>query len=151
MKKRFMATLLCAVTALALLAGCKGASEENASNDSGKKEAKEESFKVGYATKTLSGGYFVKLNEGLEASCKELGWEFVSMNADRNADTERANLEAMVSQGCDLIFLNCVDPDSAVANVKYCVDNNVPVIAVDGGCAEDADLITTVYSDNKLL
>ena len=106
------------------------------------------SFKVGYATKTLAGGYFVKLVEGIEQGCEALGWECVTMNADRDADTERANMEAMVSQGCDLIFLNCVDPDSAVANVKFCVDNGVPVIAVDGGCAEDADLITTVYSDN---
>ena len=149
MEKRFIAALLCAVMAIALLTGCKGASEGNTADGSEKKDVKEESFKVGYATKTLSGGYFVKLNEGLEAGCKELGWEFVSMNEDRNADTERANLEAMVSQGCDLIFLNCVDPDSAVANVRYCVDNKVPVIAVDGGCADDADLITTVYSDNK--
>lgn len=148
MKKRFIAALLCAGMAAALLMGCTG-TNESTTDDNDKKEEKTESFKVGYATKTLSGGYFVKLNEGLEASCKDLGWEFVSMNADRDADTERSNLEAMVSQGCDLIFLNCVDPDSAVANVKYCVDNNVPVIAVDGGCSEDADLITTVYSDNK--
>lgn len=149
MKKRFIATLLCVAMAAVLLIGCSGTTDEKTSDDNEKNEETAETFKVGYATKTLSGGYFVKLNEGLEASCKELGWEFVSMNADRDADTERSNLEAMVSQGCDLIFLNCVDPDSAVANVKYCVDNNVPVIAVDGGCSEDADLITTVYSDNK--
>ncbi len=145
MKKRFLSTGLCLAMTVSLLFGC-GSSD---SSEEGTTDQEKDSYKVGYATKTLSGGYFVKLDEGLKAGCEDLGWEYISMNADRDADTERANLEAMVSQGCDLIFLNCVDPDSAVANVQYCVDNGVPVIAVDGGCSEDADLITTVYSDNK--
>ena len=145
MKKRFLSTGLCLAVTVSLLFGC-GSSD---SSEEGTTDQEKDSYKVGYATKTLSGGYFVKLDEGLKAGCEDLGWEYISMNADRDADTERANLEAMVSQGCDLIFLNCVDPDSAVANVQYCVDNGVPVIAVDGGCSEDADLITTVYSDNK--
>lgn len=147
MKKKMLNVILCVTMAAMLLIGCGDSASK--SGDDGKKEQAADTFKIGYATKTLSGGYFVKLDEGLQASCEELGWEYVSMNADRDADTERSNLEAMVSQGCDLIFLNCVDPDSAVANVAYCVENGVPVIAVDGGCSEDADLITTVYSDNK--
>lgn len=143
MKKRIISLLLCAVFVLSL-AAC--GAQQNADTDAG---GEEKTIKVGFAMKTLGGSYFVKLVENVEAVCEELGWECISLNADRDIQTEAANVDSLIAQGVDLIFLDCVDPEAAVSVVQNALDAGIPTIAVDAGCAEDAPLLTSVYSNNE--
>lgn len=155
--KKLLALLLCLAMVFSLVACGSGndevseatASAASAAAPAAAEAEKTEPIKIGFATKTLTGSYFVKLVENVEAACKELGWECITLNADRDVQTEAANVESLVAQGCDLIFLNCVDPEAAVSVVQGALDAGVPTIAVDGGCSEDTPLITTVYSNNQ--
>lgn len=143
MKKRIISLLLC-LTFLFAMAGC-GAQNQ----DQGENNEQKDTIKVGFAMKTLGGSYFVKLVENVEAACEELGWECISLNADRDIQTEAANVDSLVAQGVDLIFLDCVDPEAAVSVVETALEAGIPTIAVDAGCAEDAPLLTSVYSNNE--
>ena len=143
MKKRIISLLLC-LTFIFAMAGC-GAQGQ----DQGENNEQKDTIKVGFAMKTLGGSYFVKLVENVEAACEELGWECISLNADRDIQTEAANVDSLVAQGVDLIFLDCVDPEAAVSVVETALEAGIPTIAVDAGCAEDAPLLTSVYSNNE--
>ena len=143
MKKRIISLLLC-LTFIFAMAGC-GAQGQ----DQGENNEQKDTIKVGFAMKTLGGNYFVKLVENVEAACEELGWECISLNADRDIQTEAANVDSLVAQGVDLIFLDCVDPEAAVSVVETALEAGIPTIAVDAGCAEDAPLLTSVYSNNE--
>ena len=54
MKKRFLSTGLCLAVTVSLLFGC-GSSD---SSEEGTTDQEKDSYKVGYATKTLSGGFW---------------------------------------------------------------------------------------------
>lgn len=141
MKKRIISLLLCVAIVFAM-AGCGAKSPDEGAG-------KDDTIKIGFAMKTLGGSYFVKLVENVEAACEELGWECISLNADRDIQTEAANVDSLIAQGVDLIFLDCVDPEAAVSVVEKALDAGIPTIAVDAGCAEDAPLLTSVYSNNE--
>lgn len=144
MRKRLMSIFMCRIMTAMLLAGCGGKESNEESTDT-----KDKGIKIGFAMKTQEGSYFVKLVENVEKQCEDLGWKCITLNADRDVEKEAENMESLISQGVDLIFLDCVESDSVVPSVKMAKDAGIPVIAVDNGVTEKAEVLTTVYSNNK--
>lgn len=165
--KKLLAVLTCVSMTVVMLSGCGSTGAETVAPapeaESQAEEAAEEpdaaggeesqtvaeSYKVGFAIKTLEGAFFVKLGEAVDSKCAELGWECTTLNADRDIQKEAENIETFVAQGVDIILLDCVDPSAAVASVATAKEAGIPVIAVDAGVDEAAEVITTVYSNNK--
>lgn len=165
--KKLLAVLTCVSMTVVMLSGCGSTGAETVApapeaESLAEEAAKEpdaaggeesqtvaESYKVGFAIKTLEGAFFVKLGEAVDSKCAELGWECTTLNADRDIQKEAENIETFVAQGVDIILLDCVDPSAAVASVATAKEAGIPVIAVDAGVDEAAEVITTVYSNNK--
>lgn len=107
-----------------------------------------QSFKIGYVNKTLNNPYFVALDNALKEEVEARGWEYTSLDAKEDISQEQSNMETFVSQGFDLIVMNCIDSQAALAPIKMAMDAGVPVINVDNAPDLTAENITSVFSDN---
>lgn len=107
-----------------------------------------ESIKVGFALKTQDSPYFVALAETFKELAAARGWEAVLLDANGDTEKEAQNMDALVSQGCKVIFLNSVDPESCIPSIDKADAAGVGVINVDSACGQPANDICTVYSNN---
>lgn len=141
MKKRL--AFVCAVLATFLLVAACGNANEAGSAKGGDK------IKVGFAIKTQDSPYFVTLVEAVEKYAKEEGWDVTVLNANGDVTKEAANIESFIAQGKDLIFLDAIEPDAVVPSINKAAEAGIGVINLDSGVSEEANDITTVYSDNR--
>lgn len=146
MKKRLVSILLCAAMVTTMAVACGSDKSSDGSSDSG---TEEEAFKIGFALKTQDSPYFVSLGEQVQKLADERGWECTILDANGDSTKERENVETFVSQGMDLIFLDAVEPESAISTINAAADADIPVINLDSGGVEESEQCTTVYSDNK--
>jgi ribose transport system substrate-binding protein len=109
----------------------------------------DDTIKVGFALKTQDAPYFVALAEAVESLGEELGWEVTVLDANGDAQQESTNIDTFISQGKDLIFADTVDNDSAIPAINRAAEAEIPVINLDSGVSDDAQNVTTVYSDNR--
>ncbi len=90
--KKFLVIILGIVLALGTITSLAGCTK------------KEDTFKVGY----ISPGpdtWYLRAEEGAKWAAKKAGVEFVSVNSNRNAETEIANITQLINEGCDLIVM----------------------------------------------
>lgn len=146
MKKKLISILLCAAMVTTMLMGC-GSKDKGTGESEGSKGSKE--FKVGFAIKTQDSPYFVALVKAVKELCKAEGWKCTVLDANGDSAKEKENVETFVSQGMDMIFLDAVEPSSAIATIDEAADADIPVINLDSGGVEESKQCTTVYSDNK--
>ena len=102
--KKFAKLFLLLVLVLAMLTGCSTKKEEPADNgDSG--ETKTAEHFVGFSAMTFSDNWMVTTDEGLEAYCKERGYDYTKASAEGVAATQVNQIENMITQGCDVILI----------------------------------------------
>lgn len=142
MKKRLSIVSLLLVLVLAL-AAC-GGSDSDADGDGGS-----EKFKVGFAIKTQDSPYFVALVDAVKELAEEEGWDLTVLDAGDDIGKEAENMDTLISQGVDLIFMDSVEPDAAVSSINKAAEADIGVINLDSAVGEDAEQVTTVYSDNE--
>lgn len=163
MKKKLLSMLLCVSMVAVMAVGCGGNSDSGSSgSDDGQASSDEGSdsgssdgtYKIGIAMKTQDGPYFVSLAKSLQEQCVEAGLvekadDVVVLNADMDVPKQSENFATFVSQGYDMIFCDCIDPDNVIADEQAAKEAGVPVINVDSGVNDGSYCVTTVYSDNK--
>lgn len=123
------------------VAGCSAGSEDGGSSAG-------DTFEVGFALKTQDAPYFVALGEAVKELGEELGWDVTVLDANGDTQQESANIDTFVAQGKDLIFVDVIDPDSAVPSINRATEAGIPVINLDSGVSEEVQNVTTVLSDN---
>lgn len=136
-------------TATQAPAGEDKTSEAPATDEGGENAADAKSFNIGFAIKTQDSPYFVALVDGVKKACEEKGWNCTVLDAGSDTAKEAENMETFVAQGVDLIFLDAIEPTSAIANIDNAAEAGIPVINLDSGGVEESKQCTTVYSDNK--
>ncbi|NWO08659.1 MAG: substrate-binding domain-containing protein, partial [Alteromonadaceae bacterium] len=137
-KKRF--ALVCAILAMCLLVTACGNADDASQGDK---------VKVGLAMKTQDSPYFVTLVEAVKKYAKEANWDLTVLDANGDVTKEAANIEAFIAQGKDLILLDAIEPDAVVPSIDKAAEAGIGVINIDSGVSEEANNITTVYSDNR--
>ena len=125
----FMSLVLCS----SLLVGC------TQKNDDTKK--------IGLIVSTLNNPFFVDLKTGIENEAKKLGYDVVVLDSQNDPAKEVSNMEDISVKDVDLVLLNPVDSDSAIASVMIANSLDLPVITVDRG-ANGGKVISHVASDN---
>lgn len=146
MKKGFLSLFLVVVLAISLIAGC-SSSNSTSSNTNSPSDKKQ--IKIGFAIRTQDSPYYVSLVNNVKKYGKEQGWKITVLDANNDTTKEAENMETLISQGMDLIFLDCVEPDAAVPSINKAAEAGIGVINLDSGVGQGAKDITTVYSDNK--
>lgn len=106
-----------------------------------------ESKKIGLIVSTLNNPFFVDLKKGVEQEAEKLGYEVVVLDSQNDPAKEVSNMEDITVKNVDLVLLNPVDSDSAVASVMIANNANLPVMTVDR-VANGGMVISHIASDN---
>ena len=103
---------------------------------------------IGMSVKTLNAPYFVAQLRAVENRVKELGMNFVYIDAQDDLVKQVSNVEDLLVRGIDLLILNPLDPKGLVLATKTAAAANVPVIIIDSSIDPSADFVTTIQSNN---
>lgn len=131
--KKFLSLIITMVLSSTMLVGC-------TPKDDGVK-------RIGLIVSTLNNPFFVDLKSGVEKRAKELGYEIVTLDSQNDPAKEVSNMEDITVKNVDIVLLNPVDSDSAVASVMIANNNELPVITVDRG-SNGGEVVSHIASDN---
>ena len=141
-RKLFQLSALLAVFAL-VLAACNGEEATDVANGDAT------DITVGLSISTLANPFFVTLQEGAQAAADEAGIELIVNDSQDDAQTEANGIDDFITQGVDVIVLNPVDSEAAIAVVESAEAAGIPVITFDRA-VDGAEVATHVSSDNVL-
>ena len=105
--------------------------------------------KIGFIVSTLNNPFFVDLKSGVEERAKKLGYEVVVLDSQNDPAKEVSNMEDLTVKDVDIVLLNPVDSDSAVASVMIANNYDLPVVTVDRA-ANGGEVKTHIASDNAV-
>lgn len=134
MSKKFATIMMSLILCASLLVGCSSKS----SNDT---------KKIGLIVSTLNNPFFVDLKFGIESEAKKLGYDVVVLDSQNDPAKEVSNMEDISVKNVDVVLLNPVDSDSAIASVMVANNLDLPVITVDRA-ANGGKVVSHVASDN---
>ena len=140
--KLFMVALV-AVFMLSVLAGCGSSPAAQAPAKDQKKQ-----LKFGATYMTLNNPFFVELNDGIKKIVEAKGGTLVALDPQLDVNKQIAQVEDMIAQKVDLIFLNPADWKGIKPALEAAKKANIPVIIVDSPVFDDALVDSTVASDN---
>ncbi len=141
-RRLFQLSALLAVFAL-VLAACNGDEVTDEAN------GEDADITIGLSLSTLANPFFVTLQEGAQSAADEAGIELIVNDSQDDAQTEANGIDDFITQGVDVIVLNPVDSEAAIAVVESAEAAGIPVITVDRA-VDGAAVVTHVSSDNVL-
>lgn len=134
--------------------------EETADADTAKTDADAQdsaaagSYKIGFSVKTLTNEPFQAfIADMIQVKVEEAGCEFVLATTDSAEDVAQqvSQIEDMLVSGIDALIVNPLDSNAIIPALERCKEENVPVIMVDSGPAEETDeslYVTYIGTDN---
>ena len=111
------------------------------------KNTNSDTQKIGLIVSTLNNPFFVDLKTGIENQAKKLGYDVVVLDPQNDPAKEVSNMEDISVKDVDVVLLNPVDSDSAIASVMVANNLDLPVITVDRA-ANGGEVVSHVASDN---
>lgn len=134
MLKKVATIIMSLILCTSLLVGC-----NQKSYDSTKK--------IGLIVSTLNNPFFVDLKSGIESKARKLGYDVVVLDSQNDPAKEVSNMEDISVKNVDVVLLNPVDSDSAIASVMVANNLDLPVITVDRA-SNGGKVVSHVASDN---
>ncbi|WP_455538759.1 ribose ABC transporter substrate-binding protein RbsB [Terrisporobacter sp.] len=134
MFKKIATLMMSLVLCSALLVGCGQRKDNN-------------NKKIGLIVSTLNNPFFVDLKAGVEKQAKKLGYDVIVLDSQNDPAKEVSNMEDISVKDVDLVLLNPVDSDSAIASVMIANNLDLPVITVDR-VSNGGKVVSHVASDN---
>jgi ribose transport system substrate-binding protein len=135
MKARSAVGALAAVATLAFAAGC--GSDNKASSGGGggggglPKLAKKNTYKVGFAQTESNNPWRLAQTASMKDEAKKQGWQLVYTDAAGDAAKQVADVDSMIAQKVDAIFLAPREEKPLVPAVKKAKAAGIPVILLD--------------------
>lgn len=137
----FMVALI-ALFMLSVLAGCGSNQAAQAPKDQKKQ------LKFGATYMTLNNPFFVELNDGIKKVVESKGGTLVALDPQLDVNKQIAQVEDLIAQKVDLIFLNPADWKGIKPALEAAKKANIPIIVVDAPVFDDTLVDSTVASDN---
>ena len=137
MKAKKILSLLLVVTMIAtLMAGC------------GQKEEAKEGYTFGATYWTMNNPYFIALEAGIRTAVEANGDVLKSYDPQGDVTTQISQVEDMIAQGVDLIFLNPADWEGIRPALDAAEKAGIPIVVVDTPVFDSNMVLSTVWSDN---
>lgn len=134
-----------AVLVLALVAAVAGAAFAGGKKDAAKDDGH---YLFGATYMTMNNPFFVNLNNGIKGIVEARGDKLVAFDPALDQAKQIAQIEDMIAQGVDAIFLNPVDWKGVRPALDAAKKAGIPIINVDAPVF-DVDLVSCVVaSDN---
>ncbi|MBG9549269.1 MAG: sugar ABC transporter substrate-binding protein [Bacillota bacterium] len=129
------------------LAACSG--NEGASGGSGEGGDKKDQLVFGYTSMTQNNPFFQVLEEAIREEVEANGDKLITTNPAMDVALQINQIEDMIAQGIDAIFLNPVDWEGIRPALAMLEEAGIPIINYDTE-VKDFDYVTAyVGSDNK--
>lgn len=108
-------------------------------------------LKIGLTMQTLNGAYFAAQEETFAKLCQEKGIECITADSNGDTNTELANVENFITQGCNVVVINPVHVDGSIEATRKCLEAGVAVFIMDNSISPEANYIAMIQSDNYTL
>lgn len=103
---------------------------------------------IGMPISRMSSEVFVAYAETAKERCEEYGYKFEFTDANGSTEKQRADFDAFVTKGVDVILINPLDPITNELDVTRAVEKGVAVVGFGIAFFPSAGVITCVGSDN---
>ena len=108
-----------------------------------------ETFVFGYTSMTQFNPFFVILEESIREVIEAEGHTMITMNPAMDVELQINQIEDLIVQGIDAIFLNPVDWEGITPALIMLQDAGIPIINYDAEVYEIERVTTFVGSDNR--
>lgn len=116
-----------------------------------KEENNRKPLRFGATYMTMNNPYFEVLDENLREAIEGNGDILISRDPLQNQNKQNDQIQSMIEEGIDVLFLNPVDWKKVSKAVKMCADNDIPIIVIDTNIYNENsmdNIIATITSDN---
>lgn len=107
-----------------------------------------DTYKFGATYMTLSNPYFVALNNGIKDVVEANGDILIALDPALDSDKQIDQIEDLISQGVDAIFVNPVDWKSIRPALLKAKEAGIPIINVDSP-VYDTNLVASIISSDN--
>lgn len=130
--------------------GQTSASEQTATQtEQSSTDAPQKTYRIGFATKNRTNPMQVYLASVIEEEVKKLGYEIVTFDANQDTMKEANNVEDMIADKVDFIFLAPLDYNASAVLVDRVLEAGIPIGILDSGVTNLDKATFAVMSDNK--
>ncbi len=152
MGKRTRRLLLILTVMVFVLAGCKkevGSPQDNAIVPEKSEEEERPEYKFGFTCITMENPYFIALEAAVRGEVEAAGSTMIVMDPELDSDTQKEQIQEMIEQGIDAIFLSPVDWETITPVLHMLKEADVKIINIDTQVKEFDLVDAYVGSDNK--
>ena len=153
MKQKIFRMFFPALLACFMLAGCKksvGTPEDNAIVEEEPGEEEEDTgYVFGYSCIDMDNPYFDTLRRSLENTLGENEYRLISKNPGSDAQVQAAQLQELMDEGVDAVFLCPVDWEAVTPALEALQEAGIPVINIDTQVKEESLTKAYIGSDNR--
>ena len=143
MKKRLVTALVGTMLATVVFAGTAMAEEVKGDRNG------DGVFRVGFSELAIDGAWRVAQVDSMESVAKEKGYEFVMANAELDTAKQLSDVEDLLAQDLDFLFIAPMDIEAIVPAIEAAKEKEIPVILLDREAAgtPGEDYICTILAD----
>lgn len=132
---KILALIVVIAMMAAMMVGC-GAKDEK------------DGYTFGATYWTMNNPYFIALEDGIRATVEADGHELISYDPQGDVTTQISQIEDLIAQDVDLIFLNPADWEGVRPALDAAEKAGIPIIVVDTPVYDSDMVLSTVWSDN---
>ena len=143
MKRKVLSVLLVAAMAGTMLMGCNSGDSDSGGSDKGDKH-----YKFAYTCMDGTNPFFVTIEDKIKELVEAKGDELISTDPANDVSLQITQVEDMVSQNIDGIFLNPVEAEGIMPALDALKNADVPIVNFDTEVADMSYVASYTGSDN---
>ena len=148
--KKIMKVLLLAMACMMFFVACKD--KEKTPNEretvESDVEAQTKGYKFAYSCITMDNPYFIALESALRSNLEAKGHELITKDAETNAELQAKQIEELISQDIDAIFLSPVDWIEITPSIEKLNEAGIKIVNIDTKVQAIDKVDAYVGSDN---
>jgi simple sugar transport system substrate-binding protein len=139
--RRLALVFLVLAAGVFVFAGCGGGDDENgAAGGDSVDLTQEKDVTIAVITHGEGDSFWAVVKKGAEAAGKDLGVTVRYSESNNNPEEQAQLIEAAITEEVDGIAVSAPDPDAITDPVKSAVDAGIPVITINSGAEESAEM-----------
>lgn len=152
--KRVLCVFLIAILAVSVLAGCGSGTAPSAvtagdSSETGEQaDSEQKHYKFAYTCMDGTNPFFVTIYDAIKKAVEANGDTLISTDPANDVSLQITQIEDMISQGIDGIFLNPVDAEGILPALDALKEAGVPIVNFDTEVADMSYVTSYAGSDN---
>jgi simple sugar transport system substrate-binding protein len=138
--RRLALVFLVLVAGVFVFAGCGGDDDEGGGSEDSVDLTQSQDVTIAVITHGEGDSFWAVVKKGAEQAGKDLGVTVKYSESNNNPEEQAQLIEAAITEEVDGIAVSAPDPDAITDPVKSAVDAGIPVITINSGAEESADM-----------